>query len=128
MPKKDPSPSFTASAQTSLNSLNPLTPPPSDGSNYSTTPSPNSLHPTLRGLTQSIQQEITSLQSSSVLMSPFSDHFNVNGCSPPLMVSFGFSQFCSQGFLYIFNSFSSFLSAFFLFLIFSSSFFIFLIL
>ncbi|KAM3728609.1 Protein lin-12 [Dirofilaria immitis] len=106
MIKKNSSPAIYASATAaavtaqSAGAANPLTPPNSDGSNYSTTPSPHdtavAVHAgttiaAVRGTT--INQvtvshpENTILQSSSVMLSPYSDHHNGIGCSPPQMVT-----------------------------------------
>uniref|UniRef100_A0A0M3INX6 ANK_REP_REGION domain-containing protein n=1 Tax=Ascaris lumbricoides TaxID=6252 RepID=A0A0M3INX6_ASCLU len=70
----------------SQSSANPLTPPLSDGSNYSTTPSPSSVHASMRAPVHGSHPEGT-LQTSSVMLSPYSDHHNASGCSPPQMVS-----------------------------------------
>ncbi|VDM39507.1 unnamed protein product [Toxocara canis] len=69
-------------AGVSQSSANPLTPPLSDGSNYSTTPSPSNVHPSMRTTVHSAHPEGT-LQASSVMLSPYSDHQNGSGCSPP---------------------------------------------
>lgn len=102
--KKNLSPAYqstvtTGSAATiTTTTANPLTPPNSDGSNYSTTPSPHDttavVHAgttAIRGTTQVAQAtaghlENAVLQSSSVMLSPYSDHHNGIGCSPPQMV------------------------------------------
>uniref|UniRef100_F1KQP1 Neurogenic locus Notch protein n=1 Tax=Ascaris suum TaxID=6253 RepID=F1KQP1_ASCSU len=69
----------------SQSSANPLTPPLSDGSNYSTTPSPSSVHASMRAPVHGSHPEGT-LQTSSVMLSPYSDHHNASGCSPPQMI------------------------------------------
>lgn len=99
MVKKNPSLTYPAAVATvtahSVTAANPLTPPNSDGSNYSTTPSPHettaAVHSgavtAIRGATVT-HPESTVLQSSSVMLSPYSDHHNGIGCSPPQMVPF----------------------------------------
>ncbi|VDK28900.1 unnamed protein product [Anisakis simplex] len=63
-----------------------MTPPLSDGSNYSTTPSPSNVQTTsIRTLPIHAvpPHPEGTLQASSVMLSPYSDHHNASGCSPP---------------------------------------------
>ncbi|KAL3989912.1 EGF-like domain family protein [Acanthocheilonema viteae] len=101
--KKNPSPAYPSTLATvttqSATAANPLTPPNSDGSNYSTTPSPHDTTAAVHGGTTAairgtaVTQATTGhpenivLQSSSVMLSPYSDHHNGIGCSPPQMVT-----------------------------------------
>lgn len=90
MLKKNESPAFPLGL---ASGGNPLTPPLSDGSSYSTTPSPNdtnAVQPLIRGMPAAVpHMEGAALHSSSVMLSPYSDHQNGNGCSPPQMIGNG---------------------------------------
>lgn len=103
MIKKNSSPAYPSAVAAvtaqSATAANPLTPPNSDGSNYSTTPSPHDTTAAVHGGTTAVRgttvtqptaghPENTVLQSSSVMLSPYSDHHNGIGCSPPQMVRF----------------------------------------
>lgn len=113
MVKKNPSPAYSVpiTAAAGTQSANPLTPPNSDGSNYSTTPSPHdtnaaaaataaaAVHGVLRGAIHAAHPENPGLQASSVMLSPYSDHHNGSGCSPPQMVLFLFDLFSKFIFL-----------------------------
>ncbi|VDN04815.1 unnamed protein product [Thelazia callipaeda] len=98
MIKKNQSPAYLQNVMTAAQSANPLTPPNSDGSNYSTTPSPHDsnmavIQGTAVGMIRgpNVMQPVTShpestvLQASSVMLSPHSDH--LSGTSPPQMVN-----------------------------------------
>ncbi|MFH4980405.1 hypothetical protein AB6A40_007114 [Gnathostoma spinigerum] len=83
--KKNSSPVHPPSSSShSSGSANPLTPPLSDGSTYSTTPSPNSGQnfSSLRNMNHPAQNEGIP-HGSSVMLSPYSDHHTGNSCSPP---------------------------------------------
>ncbi|VDN00543.1 unnamed protein product [Onchocerca ochengi] len=104
--KKNSSPAFPSAIATTITAqsataANPLTPPNSDGSNYSTTPSPHDTQIAVHGGTTVVRgttiaqaivghPENTVLHSSSVMLSPYSDHHNGIGCSPPQMVLFNY--------------------------------------